>query len=255
MLGRRAWVLGALRRPIACSKSETRAGSGPLPHPLGVLAERPHPDLGPRRAALGTGARGRGGPGLGRAGGAVPGPRCPPRSRRGHQDARRRCHGLAARLRDRVRATSTGLRRRRCGRPISEGSRRPGASGRDDERIARGAGLREGSSSRRARGCPTFIPPTTVDLAGYGRFLLETRASSRPPRDARPVASPEATGIDGVSLGGVVSRCGSVSTTAGAFGAVAASSRLSPQAGHDSGVDRARGEQRGPAGRRSGFAC
>jgi iron(III)-salmochelin esterase len=65
---------------------------------------------------------------------------------------------------------------------------------------------------------PDINPPTTADVGAYARFLLDVLLP-RVRNETPAVASPEATGIDGVSLGGVVAlRIGLANP--GAFGAV-----------------------------------
>jgi hypothetical protein len=50
---------------------------------------------------------------------------------------------------------------------------------------------------------PDFHPAATADIASYARFVVGTLLP-RVHRETPSLASPEATGIDGVSLGGVV---------------------------------------------------
>ncbi len=50
---------------------------------------------------------------------------------------------------------------------------------------------------------PDVRPATTADLAPYGRFLMDVLLP-RVRRETPALATPEATGIDGVSLGGVI---------------------------------------------------
>jgi hypothetical protein len=50
---------------------------------------------------------------------------------------------------------------------------------------------------------PDFHPAATVDIAAYGRFVLDDLLP-RVRRDTPALDMPEATGIDGVSLGGIV---------------------------------------------------
>jgi enterochelin esterase-like enzyme len=65
---------------------------------------------------------------------------------------------------------------------------------------------------------PDVKPATTADVSVYGRFLLETLLP-RVRRETPALATPEATGIDGVSLGGIVAlRIGLANP--GSFGAV-----------------------------------
>jgi enterochelin esterase-like enzyme len=65
---------------------------------------------------------------------------------------------------------------------------------------------------------PDVKPATTGDVTAYSRFLLDVLLP-RVRRETPALAAPESTGIDGVSLGGVVAlRIGLASP--GAFGAV-----------------------------------
>jgi enterochelin esterase-like enzyme len=65
---------------------------------------------------------------------------------------------------------------------------------------------------------PDVRPATTGDVSVYGRFLLDVLLP-RVRRETPALAGPESTGIDGVSLGGVVAlRIGLANP--GAFGAV-----------------------------------
>jgi enterochelin esterase-like enzyme len=65
---------------------------------------------------------------------------------------------------------------------------------------------------------PDVKPATTADVSVYGRFLLETLLP-RVRRETPALATAEATGIDGVSLGGIVAlRIGLANP--GSFGAV-----------------------------------
>lgn len=65
---------------------------------------------------------------------------------------------------------------------------------------------------------PDFHPPGTADVTAYSRFVLE-ELLPRVRRETPAVGRPEATGIDGVSLGGIIAlRIGL--TSPDAFGAV-----------------------------------
>ncbi|HXN30850.1 MAG TPA: alpha/beta hydrolase-fold protein [Polyangiaceae bacterium] len=65
---------------------------------------------------------------------------------------------------------------------------------------------------------PDFHPTATVDIAAYGRFVLD-ELLPRVRRETPALRAPEATGIDGVSLGGVIAlRIGLTSPES--FGAV-----------------------------------
>src|SRR5208283_988874 len=65
---------------------------------------------------------------------------------------------------------------------------------------------------------PDFHPAATVDITAYGRFVLD-ELLPRVRRETPAVGTPEATGIDGVSLGGIIAlRIGLASPES--FGAV-----------------------------------
>ncbi len=68
---------------------------------------------------------------------------------------------------------------------------------------------------------PDFHPAATVDIAAYSRFVLD-ELLTRVRRETPAAAIPEATGIDGVSLGGIIAlRIGlSCSESFGAVGAI-----------------------------------
>lgn len=90
---------------------------------------------------------------------------------------------------------------------------------------ARMAGLNASLSAQPMRGLivvcphlPDVKPATTGDVTAYSRFLLDVLLP-RVRRETPALAAPESTGIDGVSLGGVVAlRIGLANP--GAFGAV-----------------------------------
>lgn len=106
--------------------------------------------------------------------------------------------------------------------------RAPPLSSADYEGLVEPARLAETNLSLAARpfgglvvACPWLPdvrPAATGDIAAYARFLLEVLIP-RVRRDTPALSSPEATGIDGVSLGGVIAlRIGLTSPEA--FGAV-----------------------------------
>jgi hypothetical protein len=225
MVGRRACLLG-VAAAIACSRSEPAAGSGP-PAPL-LAPSSPNVrlltwDLGPQPW------------GLARAVVVVPawgdeGARYPVLiALHGHGEAIKapaegamgwpRDYALVRAI-DRLRAP-----------PLHEA---------DYESFVDPARMGETNASLAAKPfgglivvcpwMPDFHPATSVDLGAYQHFLLETLLP-RVRRETPAIASPDSTGIDGVSLGGLVAlRIGL--TTPSAFGAVGG---IQPalQPGHD----------------------
>ena len=191
LLGRRELVVGGALA-LACSRSGPAEGEPGVRH----FSQRAPARVGLRAAALGARAGGRRRPHVGRPRRAVPRARRPSRSRRGREGARRRGDGLAARLRD-------GPRHRPPPRPPAarrrlRGARRA-APARRDERVARRAPVRR--AGRRLPYLPDVHPAATGDIAEYTRFVIETLLP-RVRAETPAIATADATGIDGVSLGG-----------------------------------------------------
>ena len=211
VVGRRACLCG-VAMAIACSRSESAAGSGPPPIPSSPNVRLLTWDLGvqpwgPARAVVVV-------PAWGDAGARYP----VLIALHGHGEAIKapaegamgwpRDYALVRAV-DRLRAP-----------PLREA---------DYEGFVDPARMADANASLAARPfgglivvcpwMPDFHPATTADLGAYQRFLLETLLPRVKAQVRRPTASPEATGIDGVSLGGVVAlRIGL--TTPSAFGAV-----------------------------------
>jgi enterochelin esterase-like enzyme len=195
LLGRRAWMLGAAAAALACSRSDPASGSGPpLPSSTNVrlleweLGQQP---WGPARAAIVVPAwgspearypvlvalHGRGEAVKPPADGAMGWPR-----------DYAMIHAV-----DRLRAP-----------PLRES---------DYLGFVDAARMTDTNASLAARpfggiivACPwlpDFHPAATVDIAAYGRFVLDALLP-RVRRETPAIDAPEATGIDGVSLGGVI---------------------------------------------------
>jgi iron(III)-salmochelin esterase len=211
LVGRRAWVLGAAAA-VACSKSERASGSGPPP----PLPSSPN-------VRILSWDLGRQSWGQARAVVVVP----------AWGDAEARypvviaLHGRGEAIKSPAEGALGWPRDYAMVRAFDR-LRAPPLRESDYEGFVDPARLAETNASLAARPfggvivvcpwLPDFHPAATVDIAAYGRFLLGALLS-RVRRETPAVPSPEATGIDGVSLGGVIAlRIGL--TSAESFGAV-----------------------------------
>jgi iron(III)-salmochelin esterase len=210
ILGRRAWVLGAAAA-LACSRSEWASGSPPPAPALSPNVRLLAWDLGPQPW------------GQGRAVIVVPawgdaGARYPVLvALHGHGEAvKSPAEGAMGWPRDYAMVRAVDRLR---APPLRES---------DYEGFVDPARMADANASLAARpfggvivACPwlpDFHPAPTVDISAYGRFVLGALLS-RVRRETPAIASPEATGIDGVSLGGVIAlRIGLTSPES--FGAV-----------------------------------
>jgi iron(III)-salmochelin esterase len=211
LLGRRAWMLGAAAA-VACSRSEPASGSGPPPGPVSSSNVRLSEwDLGPQpwgqaRAAILVPAWGD------------------PQARYPVLVA---LHGRGEALKSPADGAMGWPRDYALVRAVDR-LRAPPLREADYQGFVDPVRMAESNASLASRpfggvivACPwlpDFHPAATVDIAAYSHFVLDVLLP-RVRRETPAFDAPEATGIDGVSLGGVIAlRIGLTSPES--FGAV-----------------------------------
>ncbi len=208
--GRRTWMLGTAAA-LACSRTDAAAGGGLLPMPVSTNVHVIEWELGAQAW------------GPGRAAIVVP--------KWGDPQARYpilvALHGRGEALKSPAEG-ALGWPRDYAMLHAFDRLRAPPLRSADYLGLVDPARMAETNASLAARpfggvivACPwlpDFHPAATADIAGYGRFILDILLP-RVRRETAALDAPEATGIDGVSLGGVIAlRIGLTSPES--FGAV-----------------------------------